>query len=118
MRVLAVVLALALPPAARAGFTFPIPAGWMDLSPGAPEENFRKLPPDFQKTLKSGQFKAFAFDIAHTESGFTPNLNAVAMDPPVRITEESQEEIARALFGTPGTRTAICRRGVPPGAES
>ena len=99
MRRLPVVLALVLPLAARAELTFPVPAGWVDLSPGAAEENFRDLPPEFQKTLKSGQFKAFAFDVAHTESGFTPNFNAVAMDPPIRITAERQEELTRALFG-------------------
>jgi hypothetical protein len=97
---LAVALALvALPLAARAGLTFPVPAGWLDLSPGAPEENFRGVPEDFARTLRSGQFKAFAFDVAHTERGFTPNLNAVAIDPPIRISGENQEEVARALFG-------------------
>jgi hypothetical protein len=100
MRGLTVVLALAAAPAAaRADLAFPVPAGWLDLSPGAPEGNFQSLPQDFVDMVRSGQFRAFAFDVAHTENGFTPNLNAVAMDQPVRITERNRDELVRALFG-------------------
>lgn len=100
MRGLTVVLALAAAPAvARADLAFPVPAGWLDLSPAAPEANFQSLPQDFVRTVRGGQFRAFAFDVAHTENGFTPNLNAVAVDPPIRITERNRDELVRALFG-------------------
>ena len=98
-RSLVVLAIVAAPLLARAEFRFPVPPGWVDLSPGAPAANFEGLAPDFVKTLRSGQFRAFAFDVAHTERGFTPNFNAVAMDPPTRVTEANEADLAQALFG-------------------
>lgn len=98
----AVVLAFALafaPAAARAELTFPIPAGWLDVSPGAPEENLRGLPADFATELRSGRFKAFAFDVAHAEDGFTPNLNAVVVEQRLRVRERDLDQAAAAIIG-------------------
>jgi hypothetical protein len=99
MKRLPVVLALVVAPLlARAELAFPVPAGWLDVSPGAPEANFANLPPQLVETLRSGKMKAFAFDVAHASDGFTPNFNAVAVDRRLRVTQANRDEAVRTLF--------------------
>lgn len=99
MRRFAIVLALTCAsPIARADLTFPVPAGWIDLSPGAPEENFAALPPSARATLRAQKVHAFFADRADASEGFAPNLNVilVAKKPP-RITEEKLDEAVAQL---------------------
>lgn len=41
---------------------FPIPAGWLDLSPTAPERNLRDLPPELRADAERRDFFAFAVE--------------------------------------------------------
>jgi hypothetical protein len=99
MRRIAIALALVLAPlVARAGFTFPVPAGWLDLSPGAPEANFAQLPPQYRALLRSPSIQSFAADLSHTVDGFTPNVNVVLVEGNARITAEKVDEAARGML--------------------
>jgi hypothetical protein len=96
---LAVVVALsAAPHLARAELAFPVPAGWLDLSPGAPEQNFLRIPPAFREMLTQQKVRAFGADLAHTEAGFTPNFNAVLVEGNARITEAKVDEAADGML--------------------
>lgn len=106
----------AFAPVARAGeIVISAPAGWLDVSPGAPEENLRNLPPEVLKPIRSGQLTAMAFDVAHTTAGFTPNYNAVPLDRPLRIRASSVDEAADGVLASireriPGAR--LVDRGI------
>jgi hypothetical protein len=99
IHVLAVIGALALAPGTRAAeLGFPVPAGWLDVSPTAPDENFARLPAELARTLRGGSFRVFAFDLAHASNGFTPSLNVVAIPRTLRVTSSNREEAVREVF--------------------
>jgi hypothetical protein len=103
------VVALLAPLVARAEIAVPVPAGWLDLSPGAPEENFRRVPPDFASWIRGQRLTACAFDLAHTENGFTPNFNANPVKGNARITESKLEKAVEEMMAgirrlAPGAR--------------
>ena len=75
--------------AADVPVTFQIPEGWVDLSPGAPETNFAGFPPPLVKEAKSGKYAAMAFDVAHATPEFATNVNAIVMDGPASLDQES-----------------------------
>jgi hypothetical protein len=79
----AVAVAAALPPATRAHadaptsrFTFHVPAGWTDLSPGAPEANFAAVPKPLLDTIRARPMAFYAFDLTSGDDGFLENVNA------------------------------------------
>lgn len=60
-------------------FTYVIPDGWTDLSPGAPDAAFRNLHPGIVREAQSGRFVAFAMDL-RTEDGFYEGMNALVRE--------------------------------------
>ena len=98
MKTLALVLALALAPsAARASsFRFKVPAGWVDLSPGAPPENFKPISPEMLAQVKGQHAAFFAADIAHGEK-FLVNVNAIVDHGTSPVTEELLQQIGGEL---------------------
>jgi hypothetical protein len=68
-----------LPTAAAAqvgGLTFQVPAGWTDLSPGAPAENFAKAPAEFAARAKQSASGFVAVDLEQASRGvFADNVN-------------------------------------------
>lgn len=75
--------------AADVPVTFQIPEGWVDLSPGAPETNFAGFPPPLVKEAKSGKYRAMAFDVARATPEFATNLNALVLDGPASLDQDS-----------------------------
>ena len=57
-------------------FTYSIPDGWTDLSPGVPESNFDNLHPDIVTEARSGKFVTFAVDF-RDEDGYYEGMNAL-----------------------------------------
>ena len=65
--------------AAEHPFTYSIPEGWTDLSPGAPDSNFENLHPGIVRQAQSGQFVAFAMDL-RSQDGFYEGMNALVRE--------------------------------------
>ncbi len=98
-------------------FSFELPPGWLNLSPGAPPENFRGLP---QAVIERARATAVtALDIAGAGDGFAENLNVVIARCPGRfndalmekIVAEAPKSIAREA---PGASFQLVERGVTP----
>src|SRR4051812_47984850 len=97
MRSLIFVLLLAPNLGRAASFKFVVPPGWVDLSPGAPPENFSKLPPAVAKQIRDGGFAFYAADLDHASDGFMENVNA-SVDPGTEpITQKLVDEMAAHL---------------------
>ena len=60
-------------------FTYTIPDGWTDLSPGAPDNAFRNLHPEIVQQAQSGRFVTFAMDL-RAEDSFYEVMNAVVRE--------------------------------------
>ena len=69
--------------------TFQIPAGWTDLSPGAPEVNFGGFPAPLVKEARSGKYAAMAFDVDHATPAFSANMNALVLDGAASLDQKS-----------------------------
>ncbi|MFZ5784813.1 MAG: hypothetical protein ACOY3Y_00090 [Acidobacteriota bacterium] len=96
-------------------FRFELPAGWLNLSRGAPPENFRGLP---QAVIERARATAVtALDVAGAGDGFAENLNVVITRCPGRfddallekIVAEAPRSIAREA---PGASFQLVERGV------
>ena len=79
------------------GFTFFVPAGWLDLSPGARTENFQSVPPAVAAQAKSGRYAAMAIDMQGATDGFAENLNVILMKCPGKISDETIHKVADGL---------------------
>src|SRR5262249_50341477 len=60
---------------AATGFRFHVPDGWVDLSPGAPADNFDQVPGEAARLARSHKFVALAYDMAGRSGRFAPNLH-------------------------------------------
>jgi hypothetical protein len=81
------------------GFTFTTPAGWIDVSRGAPEAQRQKAPPELLAKADNPAVAYVAVDVAHAEDGFAENMNAIVQTgarPPVP-TQEGLAEMAKAM---------------------
>jgi hypothetical protein len=58
-------------------FTYSIPDGWTDLSPGVPDSNFQNLHPDIVTEARSGKFVTFAMDL-RDQDGYFEGMKAKA----------------------------------------
>jgi len=98
---LALALVASLLFASRAGaaspFTFKIPPGWVDLSPGAPAANFERAPAGMAAEAKSGRYTMYAADLEHAGDGFVENVNAIAGDGTLAITPADVTRHAEGL---------------------
>ncbi len=75
-------------------FTFQIPPGWLNLSPGAPPENFRGLPPQVVEQARGVPF--LAMDVAGGADGFAENVNLVLVGCPAGgYSQKTMEALAR-----------------------
>jgi hypothetical protein len=74
------------------GPRFGIPAGWLDLSPGAPEESFASLP--LTLAADARKYAALAIDLDGARNGFASNLNASIEPGLLRVTESSLDSAA------------------------
>ena len=59
------------------GFTFTPPAGWVDISRGAPEAQRQKAPPGLRAQADNPSITYLAMDPDHWDDGFVENLNVV-----------------------------------------
>lgn len=75
---------------------FQIPAGWLDLSPGAPAANFAKCPPQFLPQTRMPEVVALAVDVDHA-GAFTMNLNVRTMPSGGVLDEAAVATIGREL---------------------
>ena len=78
--------------AAQHPFTYSIPEGWTDLSPGAPASNFENLHPGIVHQAQSGRFVAFAMDL-RSEDGFYEGMNALVRKGALDTDEDLNELI-------------------------
>lgn len=73
---------------AQSGLTFRVPPGWVDVSPGLPEGNLKRLPPQVRayvsSQVKAGGFEFVAMDPTFDE--YPENVNATLAGPPTPIT--------------------------------
>jgi hypothetical protein len=65
------------PVGAQGQFVFSVPAGWTDLSPGAPAANFEGVPQAILDDVRSPKYAAIAFDFRE-QDGYYENFNAVS----------------------------------------
>jgi hypothetical protein len=94
MKTTLVLLTLSVASAASAStFKFQVPPGWLDLSPGAPEANFAKLPPALVQQVRGGNFAFYAADIAHADDGFMENANASLVAGTQTITQQFLDQM-------------------------
>jgi hypothetical protein len=63
--------------AGTGGFTFTPPAGWIDISRGAPEAQRAKAPPALRAQADNPTMAFMAMDAADWDDGFIENMNAV-----------------------------------------
>lgn len=121
MRTALALLAFACPAVALAdapAFHVDVPPGWVDLSPGAPEANFARLPEELVAQAKSGRFSQIAMDIDHAADGFGENFNVVVTEGRLgRISEGELDEIAAAVAGemqkeAPGSSYRVVEKSV------
>ena len=94
-----VMLGLSVHGWAATGFTFKVPDGWTDLSPGAPAANFEGLAPAIMREVKSGKYAAYAMDLAHADDGFAENFNAIVDPGSEPITEKLLDAVANGMSG-------------------
>jgi len=87
------------------GFTFKVPDGWTDLSPGAPAANFQGVAPKVLAEAHSGKYVAYAMDLAHADDGFAENFNAIVDPGSEPITEQLLDAVATGMSAELG-RTA------------
>ena|SRR3990172_8051270 len=61
--------------------SFSIPEGWLNLSPGAPAENFQQAPEELAQTARSGLFEVFAIRQSryHDYDTMTVNIQPAAI---------------------------------------
>lgn len=76
---------------------FKIPDGWVDLSPGAPAENFSKVPAAVAQSARDPAVVAFAMDIDHPQDGFAMNFNARDVGPVPPIDEAAVKTLADTI---------------------
>jgi hypothetical protein len=91
------------------GLVFKIPDNWLDLSPTAPEANFKQAPPQVEAMIKNGNYALFAFDPKKFGTGFAENFNVVSVKSPMpkvdaatakRLSEETRDYIVRTMPGS------------------
>ncbi len=112
-------LLLALPARAETisvpPFTFRVPAGWTNLSPNAPPENFRGLPPQVVQQVQ--QTSGAAMDLNGAADGFAENLNVILVRCPGPFTETAVASLARQApqaiaAQAPGSSASVREQGV------
>lgn len=97
VRTLSLALVLLCLPAVARAFTFQVPPGWVDLSPGAPPKNFERLPPAVAAELRQGRYAAIAMDLDHAADGFAENFNALVEPGVEPITQPLLDQIAASM---------------------
>lgn len=92
---------------AATGFRFHVPDGWVDLSPGAPADNFDQVPGEAARLARSHKFVALAYDMAGRSGRFATNLNVDVQQAVLPISErklakiQAEYERATATGGYP-----------------
>lgn len=83
---------------AAPGLGFKVPAGWVDLSPGAPAANFARVPAEMARQVKAANFIFFAADADHA-GAFTTNANALLVGEKARrVTDDVLDEAVKGLL--------------------
>jgi hypothetical protein len=93
---LAVTLSVAIVAPAHA-FKFAVPPGWTDLSPGAPADNWKGVPPELAQQVRAGSFAFYAADVAGSNDGFMENVNATVLPGRAKVTMQVLDQIAADL---------------------
>jgi hypothetical protein len=78
-------------------FSFVIPDGWLNLSPGGPKRDLDRAPPGVKAQLKSGRFKAMGLSLHNPDGRFFDNLNALIVNCPGRFTDANMNKVANML---------------------
>jgi hypothetical protein len=79
-------LAVAQEPLANP-FTFAVPTGFVNLSPGQPEANWQGFNPQVRALVKNGNFAFYASEKTAGDDGFTENVNITLAPTEKPITE-------------------------------
>jgi hypothetical protein len=96
------VLALGAAATAQAGavgFTFTPPAGWIDVSRGAPAAQRQKVPPELLAKADNPAVAYVAVNPAHDDDGLTENMTAIVqtgVSPPLP-TREALAEMVKGM---------------------
>ena len=81
---------------AAPGLGFKVPAGWVDLSPGAPAANFARVPAEMARQVKAANFIFFAADADSACGAFTTNANALLVGEKARrVTDDVLDEAVK-----------------------
>lgn len=87
-------------PAAHAHpFAFALPQGFVDLSPGVPDGNWKGVNPQVKQMVQQGGFVYYAADVKGAADGFMENVNVTLADSPGPITEASLKTFASQMDG-------------------
>jgi len=78
---------------AATGFRFHIPEDWVDLSPGAPADNFDQVPVYVTRLVRSHKFVAVAYDMAGRSGHFVANVNVDVQQAVLPISERKLAKI-------------------------
>src|SRR5262252_2228306 len=98
MRTTLVLVTLSVATVAHAhGFKFVVPQGWTDLSPGAPADNWKGVPPELAQQVRAGSFAFYAADVAGAGDGFMENVNATVLPGRAKVTPQVLDQIAADL---------------------
>ena len=87
----------ALAVAPESVFKFQVPTGWLDLSPGAPRDNFEQVAPEAAAIAQSGKFAAYAFDVAGATERFTANENVQVQQARIQIDQTTLPQIRAGM---------------------
>ncbi|MCA9666935.1 MAG: hypothetical protein KC503_15155 [Myxococcales bacterium] len=78
-------------------FTFTLPPGWRDVSPGVPAAKLADIPAALVERARRSRSAMIAFDLAGANDGFVENVNARIARCPAELTEASVKGISANL---------------------
>jgi hypothetical protein len=106
MLVCALIIGLCGPVFSASNLKFATPPGWLNLSPGAPAENFTKIPEATAKAFKDAKVVAAAMDVDAKTGDGGANMVAEILHTSFPISETSMKE-----FGTQMVESASQKSG-------
>jgi hypothetical protein len=92
--------------------TFHAPAGWIDLSPGAPAANFERVPPEIVAMVRRSRYAAAAVEPVPAGAAYTQTFNVLVSPRPLDVEADRklvQEHLIEEL--RKGGASAALERG-------
>ena len=88
---------------AQAEWTFAIPEGWTDLSPGKPAP--AGVPESVVSLAQGGVYHTYAIDMASGADGFAENLNAIVHERSLVADEANLADYVKGVTALQSERT-------------